>query len=280
MEDIMDKGLIQSLFNDKVTHIQRLEKGLTNKNYKVIVSDETFVVRIPYADSEHVVNYTNEKKALALVSGYDIDVETVYFDEATGIKITRYIDGFKSFNEYPHVSKYQQVGHLMRKFHTIDTLSNHEFNPLTTLETYQQYVKKPIISFKDAQPFIDFVKAKRQVRTLCHNDWVNDNICFHPQRVYLLDYEYAGDNDPLFDVTSFLSENKITDPAHRDAFLTAYFNEPPSKELQKTLRYWEGFHDVLWGTWAIMMHESRNQKVFLDIAYDKKHAFERILSLL
>ena len=37
---------------------------------------------------------------------------------------------------------------------------------------------------------------------------VDGNILFTKENVYLIDYEYAADNDPLFDVMSFLSEKQ------------------------------------------------------------------------
>ena len=280
MEVSVDHQIIKRLFKDPIHHIERLDKGLTNKNYKVFVNDDVFVVRIPYLDSEHVVNYTNEKQALAIVKDKNIDVDTIYFDEASGIKITRFVDQLLSFSEYPHQDKYEKVGQLMRKFHDLKTLSHHEFNPLDILRTYQAYVDEPLIPLDQAQVFIDYVKANRQVDTLCHNDWVNDNIVFHPKQVYLLDYEYAGDNDARFDITSFLSENKIIDPLHRHAFLKAYYKTSLTFEIEKTLLYWEGFHDILWSTWAMMMHKQRHQPIFLEIAHDKKQAFERIRKLL
>ena len=276
----MIESLIQQIFNKDATNIVKLEKGLTNKNYKITVDNKDYVLRVPYEDSAHVVNYVNEEKALQLVKSLDIDVKTVYYNPNNGIKVTKYVDNLLGFNEYTSFDKYEKVGKLMRKLHSLKTLSHNEFDPIKIFKTYRNHIEHPMISDDRALLFINYVQENRQVSTLCHNDWVADNIGFHTQREYLLDYEYAGDNDPMFDVTSFLSENNITNPIFRHQFLEAYFDKQYPKNLEQTLMYWEGFHHLLWNTWAIMMFNQRKTPVFQKIANEKKQAFDDLYSQL
>lgn len=279
-EGFMIQDLIEQIFHKKPTKLEKLEKGLTNKNYKAVVNDKTYVIRVPYENSEHIVNYTNEKKALEIIQGANLDVKTIYYNEKTGVKATEFVEGLISFDENTSFHKYEQVGLLMRKLHSLNTLIQHEFDPIKTFKTYRSYITNPMISDKDAQLFVDYVKKNRVVSTLCHNDWVKDNICFTDKRIYLLDYEYAGDNDPMFDVTSFLSENNVTNPIHRNQFLEAYFDKNYPKNIEKKLLYWEGFHHLLWCTWALMMFEQRKTPIYLSIAHEKKQAFDEIIPKL
>ncbi len=268
--------IIKQIFNKEATSIERIEKGLTNQNYKITVSNQDYVLRIPYKNSEHIVDYQAEKKALNLIKDSNIDVVTIYYDEKTGIKVTKFVEQLEGFNENTQFDKYARVGRLMRKLHSLNTTINHEFDPLKTYATYRAFITKPLISEAIAQPYLDFIKNNRVVSTLCHNDWVPDNIGFHQSRDYLLDYEYAGDNDPMFDVTSFLSENNITNPILRHQFLEAYFNHEYPPQLQETLLYWEAFHHILWCCWAQMMYDQRKKAIYTTIALDKKRAFEII----
>ncbi len=272
----MIEKIIQQIFNADATAIEKVEKGLTNQNFKITILGQHYILRIPYKNSEHVVDYQAEKKALTLIKDADIDVITVYYDETTGIKVTKFVEELDGFNENKQFDKYARVGHLMRKLHALNKTIDHEFDPLKTYKTYRKHVQKPLILESLAKPYLDFIKKNRVVSTLCHNDWVPDNIGFHQSRDYLLDYEYAGDNDPLFDVTSFLSENNITDPIFRDQFLEAYFNKNYPTNLQETLLYWEAFHHILWCCWAQMMHKQRKKAIYATIALDKKQAFELI----
>src|SRR5690554_2708143 len=279
-EGFMIENLVIKIFHQQASSIEKLEKGLTNKNYKVIVDDKAYVVRVPYKNSEHIVNYRSEKKALDVIQNAGLDVNTIYFNEKTGVKVTEYVDDLLGFNENKSFDKYEKVGVLMRKLHDLNTRIHHEFDPIATFKTYRNHVSNPMILDRYAQPFIDFVKKKRVVSTLCHNDWVPDNICFSKEKNYLLDYEYAGDNDPMFDITSFLSENNITNPIHRKVFLEAYFKNDYPKNLEKNLLHWEGFHHLLWCNWALMMYQQRETPIYLSIAKEKKQAFEDIVTKL
>lgn len=276
MEDTMISQLVEQLFNQPADHIVKLEKGLTNDNYKVTINNKHYVVRVPLSNSEHIVNYKAEKKALDLVSSLHIDAQTVYYNEKTGIKITLFIDHLLGFNEYDGPDKFERVGKLMRKLHNAKTTIGIEFDPLKTYTTYASYVDAPLIKQETTLPYVQFIKKNRIVSTLCHNDWVPDNIGFHPESDVLLDYEYAGDNDPLFDVTSFLSENNITNPIQRKQFLESYYEGPITEALEYTLLEWEAFHHILWCAWAQMMFHQRKKPVYLDIALEKKQAFEVI----
>ena len=90
---------------------------------------------------------------------------------------------------------------------------------------------------------------------------------------YLIDYEYAGDNDPFFDVMSFVTENDLTQD-EIDRFIQAYFQRLPTEDEKKDLFNYQQFHNLLWCTWACMMFEARHDEVYLDIAKQKFKAIQ------
>lgn len=276
MEVSMILQLVEQLFKQPADHIVKLEKGLTNDNYKVTINNKHYVLRVPLKNSEHIVNYEAEKKALEVVASLAIDAQTLYYDETTGIKITSFIDHLQGFNEYQGSDKFSRVGKLMRKLHQANTTIGVEFDPIKTYFVYAQYVDDSLIDDHETTDYITFIQNNRKVSTLCHNDWVPDNIGFHPDADVLLDYEYAGDNDPMFDITSFLSENHIVDPHSRNEFLYAYFGHDISSKLQEELLKWEAFHHILWCSWGQMMYNQRQKPIYLEIATQKKEAFYRI----
>ncbi|MDP2812955.1 MAG: choline/ethanolamine kinase family protein, partial [Erysipelotrichaceae bacterium] len=227
----MSELLIRQLFNNEVTSVKFTNKGLTNQNWLVESKDEFFMVRIPYHNSEHIVSRQHEKAAIDIVYRQSLDVETVYFNEKTGIKITKYVDDLLTFDEYTGKDKYYRVGRLMKKFHSLNVISGFLFDPIQRLNQYKAQIKNKIFIFEDEDKYIHFIYNQTDNFTLCHNDWVAGNIGFASTRDYLIDYEYAGDNHPYFDVTSFLSENQIFDEAARNDFYIAYFSKLPDQEI-------------------------------------------------
>ena len=71
---------------------------------------------------------------------------------------------------------------------------------------------------------IDNFKEFYEPDRLCHNDLLEGNFLFTKDKLYLIDFEYAGYNDYYFDIASFISENDLN-YEETITFLKAYFSE-------------------------------------------------------
>lgn len=271
------KDKIESLIGPLVK-FERYEKGLTNHNYYAQTADQKFIVRVPRTDNEQVVNRTHETAALNVIKELDLDVPNLYYDEASGIKITRFIPDCQEYEECLSENKIEQVGSLLRSFHQADLKTPYSFDPYERYLQYRSHVNDQIYDLSSYEHVMMDIANRNTHHVLCHNDLVSGNLLFSKERLYLIDYEYAAMNDPLFDVISFLSENQIFDKHLRKRFYQAYFGKQPDERLRIQLQEWEIFEDVLWCTWAMMMAESRNEQVYLDIAEDKYKALMALIN--
>lgn len=264
---------IDFLFFDENLTMYDMKKGLTNTNYLVETQGQRFVLRVPFADHANIVNRHHETLALNAIACTDIDVELIYYDEISGYKVTRYLENAKTFSEYTGTDNIERVAALMRKFHRLDVSVGEAFDPVGHFHQYRNAITTPLF---DTEPFMFLLNDIQQIPyqpCLCHNDWVDGNILFVDEHTYLIDYEYAADNDPLFDVMSFLSENKIFDSKLRERFYAVYFDQI-TDEIRSHLSTWEGFHNLLWCTWAMMMFEHRHDPIYQSIANDKYQALQ------
>lgn len=262
------KDFMDSLFFNTDIQLQDMKKGLTNCNYLLEMNHEQFVVRVPRPDAEHIVERHHETLALAAIQDANIDVETIYYDEISGYKVTRYLEGALTYGECQDEDKIEQVALLMKHFHGLQKTIQEDFDSLKRLQGYQSHTKHPLFDLSEYRWIESSISHLHHPKVLCHNDWVDGNILFANHRAYLIDYEYAADNDPLFDVMSFLSENEILDPVLRERFYQVYFDKI-TPQIRKELDLWENFHNYLWCYWAMMMYESRNEEVYRKIAQDK-----------
>lgn len=263
--------MIEQIFNTKDFLLENMEKGYTNKNFLLSMKDKQYVVRVPREDHNQIIKRRHETIAIKQIEGKDIDIPALYFDEETGIKITPYVDGLSEYETTTFEDKVERVAHLMKRFHDFKLTYEDEFDPIQKYYDYLSYVKKP---FYDLAPFsyiIDEVKNYQSEHILCHNDVVSGNLLFSKHKTYLIDFEYAAGNDPLFDVMSFFSENQIFDSALRERFYHIYFDTMSEHDYQ-ALKMWETFQNVLWCTWAMMMYESREEEIYQKIAHDKYQA--------
>lgn len=259
------RSLVESILKQPVLDIRDFHKGLTNRNYLVTLESMQVVLRVPPTDAHRIVFREHELKAHTLIATTDLDVETLYFDPETGIKMTRYIPDLKTFSEYTGEDKIARTASLMRKLHALKQTIGVSFDPVKRYRQYASHVKYPMVCPLRAESIIHNLEKLESDLTLCHNDWVPGNICFTPEKDYLIDYEYAGDNDPFFDVMSFITENDLTQEEKQE-FLDAYFQREITAAESLKLHVYEDFHNLLWNTWALMMFESRNEDIYKTIA--------------
>ena len=269
--DEMNKKQIEQLFTEKVIKISLLEKGITNDNYYVETEKESFIVRIPPKENQAIFNRHHEKKAMDLVQSLKINIQPIYFDIKTGIKITPYLPNLLDFEEYKGIDKIEKTANLMKKLHQAKLQSGFPFDPVKRFYTYYNRIKQPLYQYEDYLSIIQSIKSTSTELILCHNDWVSGNVCFTETDTYLIDYEYAGDNDPLFDVMSFITENQLT-LQQREQFLDNYFDGTISESTQEQLNLWESFHNLLWTAWANMMYDQSQKEIFKKISKEKYNA--------
>lgn len=268
--DTMFDDVIYKVFKTTNYTYKKLDKGVSNQNYLLIVHDSKYIVRVPYLDNNHIFNREQEAHILPLVQ--DLDVPNIYFDSTTGIKITTCIDGVYEFDICPYQDKIERAATLLKKLHAKPCV-DFSFHPIETMYTYANKIKEPLFDLSTYLKIIDTVKSLSTTQVLCHNDVVAGNLLFGEDRDYLIDYEYAATNDPLFDVMSFISENQITDPTLRQRFYNTYFDNYNETTLYK-LNVWEAFHNILWCYWAMMMFETRQESIYQKIATDKYQALQ------
>ena len=265
---------LDTLFFDSNITITDLKKGLTNKNYLLKTEKESYVLRVPQADSIQIVNRHNETLALQAIQDSNIDVETIYYDESSGYKVTVYLPDALTYQESNDPYKIEKTAQLMKQFHSLNKTIDIDFEPIALLKKYQSHIQSPLYDLSGYTHVVEEIQQLNNPKILCHNDWVDGNILFTDTRTYLIDYEYAGNNDPLFDVMSFISENQIDDPVLRERFYAVYFDEI-NDSIRTQLESWENFHNYLWCHWAMMMWESRHEEVYRNIAKDKYSALSK-----
>ena len=249
--------IIKLVLDEDVQKITKIETGLTNHNYAVKTNLQTVVLRLPKEENEHLFNYINEQDILDKVKPLDIDAELIYYDSETGIKISKFI---KNAHVY-HDRYIERAAILIKKLHGAKLHSNETFIVLNQFDLFQ--VDNPIYDLSVYRNLLAGLEIENPI--LCHNDLVQGNLLFTEKKSYLIDYEYAMNNDPYFDIMSFITENDIMDPHLRKLFYDNYFNSTTEINYQKLDSY-EIAHQILWCQWACMMYKFHNEPVYKEIA--------------
>ena len=266
----------QPLFLKPIKTIELTTLGLTNKIFHVYLEDGTeHHLRIPYDHNNEFFNYELEYKTIQEIEKLNITLPTTYFDTQTGIKISTYIKDLKVLNEVNLDSTIEDIAKKIKKFHTAP-LSNHEFNIQKKFETFKQLTTEYLYDLSEFEFLLDnlYLYSKR---VLCHNDLVNGNVVFLNNDCFLIDFEYASDNHPFFDLMSFITENNIDDVTLRDRFFIAYLETELTEGIRYDLKYFESIHHLLWCQWAMMQYSILKDRIYFEIATDKYNRLTNII---
>lgn len=250
--------IIEEIYGEKPSSTEYIPTGLTNKNTIVTLKDSRIVLREPKPENMHLFNYKNEASILGLVKS--LDAPLLYFNEETGIKVSEYIPNTEVYQE-----KYLlRAAALIKQLHDLKAHCEIDFNITDSFNSFQ--TKNSLYDLSPYTHFLSEAQEQSDFTTLCHNDLVQGNFLFSDNRDYLIDYEYATNNDPFFDIMSFITENDIQDSNQREAFYEVYFGHIPTLEDRAKLRVFELAHYVLWCQWACMMYDLYKETVYKDIA--------------
>jgi thiamine kinase-like enzyme len=276
MKNIKQK--FENITKLKVKSAKLLPVGLTNDDYLVTTLDnKAFIFRVPKKENYKLFNYSNEAKIIKLINKTGLDVETYYFNKVSGIKITNYIPNLDSYatSSLTKQTKLRLVASGISQIHKLKTKASIKFNPFERLAKYKKLADKKL--FSDEQDVIDscyndYLNTKH---VLSHNDLVDGNLLFNDKRLYIIDYEYAGYNHPLFDAASFLSENNIESKKDIITFLKTYLKSEYSVYKYHQLMRWYRFNDLLWSYWAFMMYNQHKLAIFKSIYLLKSKRYKK-----
>ncbi len=239
--------------NTNLQIVERFKGGMSNFTYLVEDQNtgEKFVFRYPGDGASNFVNYKNEKLALEEAYKLGLTTETIYFDEQTGIKLARYVEGqnlIEAGIDYPKASQY------LKKFHSSNFRNLKPYDHFGRLEAYEQLHTNHVDKYEELKAyFTDLYEStlKQYAIKPCHNDSQLANFIIREDgELFLVDFEYAAINDPLYDVACFGNVN--LDNA-LDLLAEAHFDE---REDPLTRLYgWRLFQCLQWYNVASYKHE-------------------------
>ena len=220
-----------------------LAGGITNTNFVVKDRGEVFVVRVGDDIPVHMVMRFNEIAAARAAYEAGISPEIVYSE--AGIFVMRFIDG-KTFGE----SDVREPHNLERIISLVQTCHTEipkyfkgpalVFWPFHVCRNYIQTAREgdsrlmvSLPRFSDLND--EFEEAVGEIKLVFgHNDLLAANFIDDGNRLWLLDWDYAGYNTALFDLANLSSNNELS-PEQEDWMLEIYFGKPASNFLRRRL---------------------------------------------
>ncbi len=254
--------LLEKVFGDsKYTDIKRLG-GMTNHSYKITREDgQAYLVRLPGEGTEEMINRLDERKSTELGCKLGIDAELFYFGD-DGRKVMRFIKNPQPMNEEVMRRKENlvQAAAIFKKLHTCGVDTGVRFEVFEMAELYEKIINENQVTLyedysKIRQTVMD-IKAEVDAdgiapRVPCHNDSLVGNWVLDEEgRLYLIDWEYSGMNEAMWDLSCLSIEAEYTKENDKD-LLKAYYGREATVEEQKRFVAAKLYVDFLWTLWGL-----------------------------
>lgn len=236
--------------------IECLAGGLTNRNYLVRDADRRVVVRLGGDIPVHGILRFNEHAVSRAAAAAGISPAVLH--TGAGVIVFDYIDGRTCTADDIRRDRDRCAALLRRVHHEV---ALHLRGPILAFNVFhilRDYGHSLVEAQSPAVPTLPRLQdaAARLERSvgpidlvLGHNDLLPANFLDDGQRLWLVDWDYAGFNTPLFDLGG-LSSNAGFTAAEDEALLEAYFERPVDDALRlrfRALRCASLLRETLWG---------------------------------
>lgn len=234
--------------------------GMSNKNFKVELGSQEYVLRVPGIGSEGMVVRRNEEHNSFQACQMGITPPIKYFNADTGIKLTNYVKNAKTFDSMmvKQPENMDQIAGIFRTLHHSSVKFENEFNVFKEILNYEKLLDKARGKMYDG-----YESVRRKVFLLenyldklgvnlypCHNDLVAENLLMAEDgTIYLIDWEYSGMNDPMWDLAALFLENEFSKD-EQDYFINSYFEGNEPSNARKKIFVYQILMDYLWSVWT------------------------------
>lgn len=237
--------------------------GMTNTNYYAELRNGRYILRLPGRMTESLINRENERRNAQLASDRGFNCRLVYCNAATGVKVSEYIDGAETLN--PRTARLESnirlTAGILRRVHQSDMPLENRFDPFEEADRYEE-----LLQAENAQMYKGYDQLKVQVKAVyqrlkamgydqlpCHNDLVAANLVKDKNgRLYLIDWEYSGINDPMCDVAALFLENDFA-AEDEELFFHYYFGDGADlTAAREKILIFKISLDFLWSMWTVL----------------------------
>jgi thiamine kinase-like enzyme len=249
--------------HDGDVHIEPLPGGLTNTNHLVTRGVDRFVLRCSGPNAIPLgIDRAQECRAVATAAAIGVGAEVVHCSVADGLLVTRWIDGREpTGDEMRTAAMMQRVVAVLRRVHAIPlSAADPAYCPFAKARRWHAEAQQRGATFPDDFPLLEQrmrqIERRRRPATskprFCHNDCVRGNVLIDGHgAIRLIDWEYAGAGDPLFDL-AVLSMNNQYDAAADEQLLSMYFRGHVADQHRDNLRALKRAFDYHMGVWYVL----------------------------
>ncbi len=238
--------------------------GLTNRVFKV----GEFCLRLPGEGTEEYIDRANETVAAREAARAGVSPEVVYSDPSSGIMVTRFIGGAVTMSPEQFASRPgspARAGEAFARLHRSGAEIPFRFELFSMIDNYLAVLSTKKVALpagyhdavNDAQGIRAALDANPAPLALCHCDPLCENFLDTGDVMWIVDWEYSGMNDPLWDLGD-LSVEGAFDDAQDMEMMQAYFGRRPTAAEHGRVVIYKAMCDLLWTLWGLIQLANEN----------------------
>jgi thiamine kinase-like enzyme len=254
VEEVLDRV---SVWRGRETTVSELSGGLTNTNHLVDAEGDRYVVRIPGTSTELLaVDRENERHNAAAAATTGVSPRIVEVLEDLDVMVIEYIEGVTMSPERLRAQEMApRIASSLRRLHAGPRFLK-DFDMFRLTEFYLGVCAEHEVRIPDgfAEHGDDVAAIERGLAASplptvpCHNDLLAENYIDDGVQLWIVDFEYSGNNDPTFELGDTAQECGF-DADRRAALCEAYFGEATPALLAR-MDLQAVMADVGWTLWA------------------------------
>jgi thiamine kinase-like enzyme len=240
-----------------------LHGGLSNQTWLLEKDGRRAVLKVDEEPREPPLN-TRKQEAIIQRAAADAGLASNVLMVSDGLYLTDYVEGHVwTVESFADDDNLESLADALRRVHTLPG-TNREFGALPAAKRYASAIDVDDALVAHCVGLVEGAGSPQR-RSLCHNDLVAENILATPA-IRLLDWEYACDNEPLFDLATVVEHHEL-DERQAAHLLDAYFDGNGERH-HEALRGQQRLYRALLWLWLAARPETTEQEL--------RHAAERL----
>ena len=263
-ECVSDDSVLEQEFGERFnkiallkarTSIKELSGGLTNRNFLIETPTDKYVARVSSNSSDFLsIDRGSEFINTTIAGKGGVGAKVLDYIPGEGLLLISYISG-KTFGADDVAANLPRIATSLRNLHALEPF-DHEFNMFNTQSNYFKIVKEQ--GFRVPDGYVDFEPMVAQIKKAfevlfeglvpCNNDLLPGNFIDDGKKIWLIDYEYSGNNDACFEIGNVWAEAFQPIEALEELVTAYYGAHRPDKVARAWL--WALMAKYGWTLWA------------------------------
>ena len=239
----------------EITNIAVLKKGMTNRSFHFTCNGNDYIMRIPGEGTDQLINRRQEAKVYETIRELHLCDDLAYIDPETGYKITAMLPDVRVCDP-DNENDLTACMAKLRAFHALKLTVPHSFDLFGQMEYYETLWRGAPSAYRDYSNTKErvlslrpFIEGHAEPFCLTHIDAVPDNFLFSGDDLRLIDWEYAGMQDPHVDIAMFCIY-ALYDRTQIDHLIDLYFENACPKQTRIKIYCYIAVCGLLWSNWC------------------------------